>query len=78
MLRGGDIKVTVEFMDGEKRVYSPVGGAMTSPTVAGDGLGAIGSNVVLNIGHQAEAGAPMTHLATIPLMNIREYRCEPL
>lgn len=65
-------KVVVEFMDGETRTYSPVGGAMRSPTLTGDG----NSVVTLQMEHQSGAGAGRRHVASVPLCNIRSYRVE--
>lgn len=70
------VRLIVEYMAGETRVFERVGGAMNSPVVAGDGLGNPGSNVVLNVAFKPGHAAPAEHLATIPLCNIRMYRVE--
>lgn len=74
MLGYADVRVIVEFMDGVERTYEPVGGACDSPRLAGDGS----STSVLELGHKSSAGARLVHLATLPLVNVRSYRMEPL
>lgn len=74
MIGYSDIRVIVEFIDGETRTYEPVGGSMSSPILTGDGSNA----VMLEMSHQSGSGTYKKHVASVPLCNIRSYRLEPL
>lgn len=74
-MRFSAIRVHVEFMDGEKRTYGPVGGAIVSPRISGDGKLA---SVVMDLIYKSGEFGDTKHLATIPLVNVREYRCEAI
>lgn len=74
MIGYADARVIVEFIDGETRTYEPVGGSMDSPLLTGSG----GIAVTLEMCHQSGAGATQTHIANVPLCNIRSYRLEPM
>ena len=69
------VRVVVEFMDGETRRYEPVGGSIKSPCMGGDGRS---SPVVMELVHKSGEFGDLKHIATIPLVNVREYRMEPL
>lgn len=60
------MKVDVEFMDGEKRSYSC--GGILSPQRA-----LLESVSLLVMWEQNGEGAPLQHVATLPLHNIRQY-----
>jgi hypothetical protein len=75
MIAYADVRVIVEFMDGETRTYEPVGGVVLSPILTGGPGGNIPAT--LEMSHQAGAGAAQKHVANIPLCNIRSYRVEP-
>lgn len=68
------VRVIVEFMDGEERTYEPVGGAVSSPRMSGDGKLA---PVVMDLIYKSGEFGDTKHLATIPLVNVRQYRVEP-
>jgi hypothetical protein len=69
------VRCIVEFMDGETRTYEPVGGAALSPRMSGDGKS---PPVVMDLIYKSGEYGDTTHLATIPLVNVRSYRVEPL
>lgn len=69
------VRVIVDFMDGETRVYEPVGGAESSPRMSGDGRH---PPVVMDLIYKSGEFGNTKHLATIPLANVRQYRIEPL
>lgn len=73
-VRFAQVRVHVEFMDGEKRTYEPVGGAIDSPRISGDGM----TPVLLEMGYKSGEFGDLTHIAALPLSNIREYRIEAM
>lgn len=68
------VRVHVEFMDGVKRTYEPVGGSLASPKIAGDGSSAVLLEMVYKSGEHGD----FKHVAALPLVNIREYRIEEM
>lgn len=67
------VTVHVEFMDGRKRAYWPVGGFVNSPEFSGEGEIA----VALLLTHVGGPSVPVDHVASIPLMQIRQWRIDP-
>lgn len=70
MMQFVSVKCIVEFMDGTERVYKPVGGATESPQITDSGC----MNLIYKTGEYGDT----KHLATIPLINVRQYWLEPL
>lgn len=68
------VRVIVEYMDGESRTFGPVGGFTVSPKIAGDGSP---GGVLLEMLMKNGQGAPIVHVASVPLCNIRTYRLAP-
>lgn len=75
MMRPSSVRCVVEFTDGTERVYEPIGGFASSPRMSGDGKLA---PVVMDLVYQSSPGVPIEHVATIPLVNVRQYRLEAL
>lgn len=73
-VRFAQVRVIVEFMDGEKRTYEPVGGSLSSPKITGDG----NTPVLLEMGYKTGEFGDTRHIAALPLTNIREYRIEAM
>jgi hypothetical protein len=67
------VGVIVEYMDGESRTFGPVGGFAASPRITGDGHNAVLLEMLMKDGQ----GAPVVHVASVPLCNIRTYRLAP-
>jgi hypothetical protein len=74
-MRSSPVRCIVEFTDGTERTYEPIGGFVSSPRMSGDGKL---SPIVMDLIFQPGEGAPIEHVATIPLINVRQYRLEPI